>query len=560
VPTPLSPSRTGRRLLALVVAALLLAPAGAASAAERTGRLLVTLQPHAGVKAASSRALDGARREGAQVPQIGLVSVRPTAGQALGALASALRGRPGILRVEVEHRFEPRLVPDDPSLTALETAPGTPPGTPLQWWIARTGLPAAWDIENGAAATVAVIDSGADSGHPDLVGKISEAIDNDFLPGNGPADGDEDGHGTHVSSIACASGNNATGIVGAGLDCRLIVFKSDLSDGSVARSIVQATDRGVGAINMSFGTDGSAPPSQALLDAIKYAEDRDVVLVAAAANTPDEQNGDPANVLQPTGTAPDITAGRGLTVTAANFFDQRASFAGRGTQISLAAYGAFADGIGPRGLIADFPGNPTRIESGGSLLFPQSPCGCRTQIGGDARFAYLQGTSMAAPMVSAIAALARALNPDVRAAEVIRVLKETATRAPGSGWSPELGWGIVNAGAALNAIRTVDRRAPASKLRGPKRVRRARRVRLTWSGDDKARPKLVASGVARYEVYRSTDRGPYRRIKRTSAQALTVRMAAGSSYRFYTIAVDKAGNRESVPSRPDLSTRVGRSR
>ena len=74
-----------------------------------------------------------------------------------------------------------------------------------------------------------------------------------------PPTGDEDGHGTHVASLACAAGDNGAGIVGAGLDCRLIVIKSDLSDGSIARSIVQAADRGAGAINMSFGTDGSAP-------------------------------------------------------------------------------------------------------------------------------------------------------------------------------------------------------------------------------------------------------------------------------------------------------------
>ena len=549
-----------RRLLALVVGTLLLAPASAFAATERTGRLLVTLEPRAGAQAASALTLDGARRDGAQVPQIGLVTVRPTAGRTLSALASALRRRPGVLRVEVEHRFAARLVPNDPSLTTLETAPGTPAGTPLQWWIARMGLPEAWDIETGGGATVAIIDSGADSGHPDLTGKIAEAIDNDDIPAHGPATGDEDGHGTHVSSLACASGNNAIGIVGAGLDCRLIVFKSDLSDGSVARSIVQAADRGAGAINMSFGTDGSAPPSGALLDAIEYAEERDVVLVAAAANTPDEQQGDPANVLQPTGTGSDLNAGRGLTVTAADFFDQRASFAGRGSQISLAAYGAFAPNIGPKGVIADFPGNPTQLESGGSLLFPQMPCGCRTQIAGDQRFAYLQGTSMAAPMVAAVAALAKSLNPDVRAPEVVRVLKETATRPAGAGWSPELGWGILNAAAAMNAIRTIDRGAPSSRLRGPKRLRKPRRVRLQWSGSDRARPKLVASGIDHYEVYRSSDRGRYRRIKSTTRQALTVRMSAGARYRFYTIAVDKAGNREAVPARPDLSTRVDRAR
>jgi serine protease len=538
--------------------ALLLMPAAAQAATDRTGRLLVTLAPHGGARAAADALGTDVRRDGSQVPQIGLVSVRPTGGRTLAAVASTLRTSPGVRHVEYERRQELRLAPNDPALMTPETAPGTPPGTPLQWWVARMNLPAAWDIERGVGATVAVIDTGLDGGHPDLAGKIADTIDNDGTPGDGPPTSDEDGHGTHVASLACAAGDNAIGIVGAGLDCRLIVIKSDLSDGSIARSIVQAADRGAGAISMSFGTKGNEPAPRAISDAIDYAVGKDSVLVAAAADKPVEQQGDPANLLQPTGTGADITAGRGLSVTAANFFDQRAAFAGRGSQISLAAYGAFDQTLGPDGLIGAFPSNVTQLEKGAGLLLPQPGCACRTQLGGDSRYAYLQGTSMAAPIVAATAALARALNPDIRAADVIRVLKETASRPAGSGWGAELGWGILNAGAALSAVKTIDRRPPVSKLRGPTRVRRPRTVKLRWSGRDSALPKLKASGIASYDVYRSTDRGAYKRIKRTKGTALSVRMLAGSRYRFYTVAVDHAGNREAVPSKPDLSTRVGR--
>lgn len=548
------------RALVVALALVLLAPAaGAQAASDLTGRLLITLDPHAVAPLAPVLKLAGARRDGAQVPQIGLVSVRPLAGLALGAVASVLRRLPGVRAVELEHRATLRLMPNDPALTTPETAPGTPPNTPLEWWVARTNLPAAWDLERGDGATVAVIDTGIDSGHPDLNGKIADAIDNDADPNTGPATADENGHGTHVASLACAAGDNGVGVVGAGLDCRLIVIKSDLSDGSVAESIVQAADLGAGAINMSFGTDGGTP-ARAISDAIDYAVNKDVVLVAAAADSPVQEQGDPANLLQPTGTGADITAGRGLSVTAANFFDQRAPFAGLGSQISLAAYGAFDQTLGPPGLIGAFPGNTTQLETGGGLLFPQPGCDCRTQIGGDNRYAYLQGTSMAAPIVAAVAALARALNPDAHAADVIRVLKQTATRPAGTNWTPDLGWGILNAGAALQAITTIDRRPPRSHLKGPAHVRIPRTITLTWTGSDPTLPKLKASGVAYFDVYRSTNRGPYKRIKRTKAMALRVRMHAGDRYRFYTIAVDKAGNREAVPPKPDLSTRVDRAR
>jgi serine protease len=548
--------------LLVAIALVLGAPAVAAAASQATGRLLVTLEPQRSgatlsAAAASLLSLGGLRPDGAQVPQIGLVSVRPAAGVTLTALARLLRGRAGVRAVQVEHRHELRFEPNDPALLAPETFPGAPPGVTRQWWISRLGLPAAWDITRGAGATVAVIDTGVDSGHPELAGKIQQTIDNDGSPRHGPATTDQNGHGTHVASIACAAGDNGVGIVGVGLDCRLLVLKSDLGDGSVARSIVEATDLKADAINMSFGTDGTTPPAQAILDAIHYAVAHDVVLVAAAADAPVEEQGDPANVLQPTGTGPDLTAGNGLTVTAANYADARAAFAGRGSQISLAAYGSFADTGGPLGIFAAFPGNTTELESGGGLLLPRPGCGCRKEFDGDNRWAYLQGTSMAAPMVAATVALVRHFNPDLHAPDVIRLLKQSATRPAGTGWTPELGWGIVNAGAALTAARTIDRRPPSSALRAPTRVPTPRSITLRWRGTDTAPTGLVASGVDRYEIYRSTNRRAYRRVATTHATSMKLRVQRGSRYRFYSIAIDRAGNREPVPARPDRSTRVG---
>ncbi len=342
---------------------------GAQAAPERTGRLLVTLDKPQSTTAAGAQAAaavlahDGVRRDGAQVPQLGLVSVRPTGGQALSALARTLRGQPGVRSVDVEHRYTLRYVPNDPALTAPEVSAGTPPGTPLAWWVARSDLPAAWDIARGDNALVAVIDTGVDAGHPDLAGKVAESIDNDAAPGHAGPMSDENGHGTHVATLACGAGDNGYGVVGAGFNCRLLVIKSDLSDGSVARSIVQAADLGADAINMSFGTDGSIAPARAIVEAINYAVSKDAVLVAAASDSPVEEQGDPANLLQPPGTAQDITAGRGLTVTAANFAGQRAPFAGRGSEISLAAYGAFDEHTGPAGIFSGFPANTTELET-----------------------------------------------------------------------------------------------------------------------------------------------------------------------------------------------------
>ena len=154
---------------------------------------------------------------------------------------------------------------------------------------------------------------------------------------------------------------------------------------------MQAADLGAGAINMSFGTDGGAPAVAARSARRSTTRSQGRRARRRRRRQPVEEQGDPANELQPTGTGPDLNAGRGLSVTAADFNDQRAPFAGRGSQISLAAYGSFAAAIGPDGLIGDFPGNPTRDRVHGGILFPQPACDCRTQLGSDNRFAVPPG-------------------------------------------------------------------------------------------------------------------------------------------------------------------------
>ncbi len=544
-----------RRVLLLTIVLACALP-GAASADELTGRLLVTLddrgkQARAAAPMVLARA--AARRAGPSVPQIGLVTVRP----ATAAVARRLRADPRVRSVAVERRARPRVVPDDPALSDLETARGTPPGTPVQWWAARTGLFEAWDAVRGEDALVGVIDSGADGTHPELQPRIREALDFDATAGAGPAVTDELGHGTHVASLACAATDNGLGLAGAGHGCGLLVIKTDFSDASVAESIVAAADRGVHALNMSFGTEGDRPAAPPIVEALRYAAAKGVVLVAAAADADTEEQGDPANVLQPTGTGPDIAQNLGLSVTAATFSDQRAPFAGRGSQISIAAYGAFERGSGPAGLLGAFPADTTGLERGSPGPPQQPPCRCRTTFRGDPRYAYLQGTSMAAPIVTAVAALVRELNPDLPTVDVVRVLKETARRPEGTGWTAELGWGILDARAAVERARTIDKRAPTSRLRGPRRTRR-RSVALRWSGRDTSPTGVVASGIARYELWRSVDDGLPVRIASTRRTAKTVRVRPGRRYRFYTVAVDRAGNRETPPARGDARVRVVR--
>jgi subtilisin family serine protease len=545
------------RLLSLASLGLLLAPAAHAQAPQ-TGRLLVTVAPgaapHARVTAAALAASSGARPAGFSVPQIRLVTVRPRGGAGLHALAVRLRADPRVAHVEVEHRARPRFEPNDPALVTPETAIGTAPNTPIEWWAARSGFPAAWDVSTGAGATVAVIDTGAETSHPELADRVLGAVS--FADDGSPATTDAAGHGTHVASLACGAGNNGVGLAGAGLRCRMLILKSDFSDSSVAKAIVYAVDHGADAINMSFGTDPGPEPSQAVRDAVDYAFARNVVMAAAAADKPIAEQGYPANILQPTGTGSDLSAGKGLTVTAADASDARASFAGHGSQISLAGYGAYdssAAATGPPGIFGAFTAGPNELETGSLGLPPRPPCECRTTFANDSRYAYVQGTSMATPMVSATGALIRHLNPDLTAAEIVRLIKETARR-PAGAWTADLGWGILDAGAALTRAASLDRRAPASRVKPLPARTSARTITVRWSAADKAPAGVRASGIARFELWRATDGGRFKRLLSTTRTSRRVTLRRGGRYRFYTVAVDHAGNREPAPKQADART------
>jgi subtilisin family serine protease len=536
-----------------------------AGGAATTGRLLVTLKPPPPGRAQASAARVAravAARAGATtrltIPRLRAAAVKPRAGESLTALAKRLRADGRVATVRVERRFSLRYVPDDPAFTVSERGEA---GTVPEWWALRDGLPAAWDITRGDGAKVAVIDTGVDGAHPDLQSKIVASADFDDNLGDGPPTTDEDGHGTHVASLACAQPDNAAGLAGAGLDCSLLIAKSDLSEGSVARALIWAADNGAEAINMSFGTDGRYAAADVIVQALHYANDKGAVLVAAAADnatarSPVLEQGDPANVLQPTDTGSDINTNFGLSVTAVNAQDTRASFAGRGTQISLAAYGTYGPG-GANGLLGAFPSQTTNLERGDRAK-QVSPCRCRTTLNGDNRYAYLPGTSMSAPQVAGVAALMRHLNPDLPPADVVRILKQTARRPSDVAWTPDVGWGILDAGAALAAARSVDAHPPRSQLQRPKVTGRS--ILLRWKGEDDAVAGVVASGIDHFEVWRQVPGHQPRRIKTTRAHTYRLRGMRGRLYRFYTIAVDHAGNREAPPARADASVRVARSR
>jgi len=152
-----------------------------------------------------------------------------------------------------------------------------------QWAIPKIMAPQAWKVTSGANnVVIAVLDTGIDKEQEDLVGKVIAEVN--FT--DSPTTDDIYGHGTHIAGIIAAWTGSGTGVAGLAHDCRLMNVKvaddQGRFDSSVAaKGVKWAVDHGARVINMSLV---STEPSPSLEEAINYAWNKGVVVVAAAGN------------------------------------------------------------------------------------------------------------------------------------------------------------------------------------------------------------------------------------------------------------------------------------
>jgi subtilisin family serine protease len=337
--------------------------------------------------------------------------------QKLARLARAGVDVPRVVR-PVERRA---LTVDEPAL-ADTYQPGM--AWEWQWEAARMNEVPDWVLRAAAHVKIAVIDSGADVAAPDLAAKSPKTWN---VLARSTHVRDELGHGTFVSSLAAGSVANGVGISGFGGDARLLVVKAIDDDGYVsdvdeAAAIVYAVKRGARIVNLSIGG-----PETSVVErrAIHWAAQRGVLVVAAAGNEHDEGNlpDYPAALLQPLGSQG--RGGIGLAVGATSMDGTRAYFSNTGSYLSLAAPGfnVFA----AESADSDWPHAQLPWPSPGY-------------------YGWASGTSFAAPEVAGAAALVWAANPRLTAVQVAKVLKHSAA---GEGWTPQLGWGRLDAAAAV---------------------------------------------------------------------------------------------------------------
>ncbi|MEU5782354.1 type VII secretion-associated serine protease mycosin [Micromonospora lupini] len=278
-----------------------------------------------------------------------------------------------------------------------------------QWQLDELRADTAWRSSTGRGVTVAVVDSGVDANHPDLAGQVLPGLD--LVGPAGGAGPDPVGHGTTVAGLIAGRRDDKRGVVGLAPDSRILPVRvlderNKYDDALiVAKGVRWAVDNGARVINLSLGGSGDSPALAAALD---YAFARDVVVIACTGNlatSPDSKVWYPAR-------EPGVIAVAGLERSSDNLWS--GSITGRATVLTAPATG---------------------------LVGARPPDG----------YWRVQGTSFAAPLVSATAALVRSRYPDMPAGEVVNRLLATARDIGPTGRDDRFGYGVVDPVAALTA-------------------------------------------------------------------------------------------------------------
>lgn len=305
-----------------------------------------------------------------------------------------------------------------------------------QWVLDALNVEQAWTVSKGAGVTVAVIDSGVDAGVKELKGRVnagpdmtSSAIARELPPGK---------HGTAMAALIAGSGTD-DGLIGVAPESRILSLPmvtdddpsigippveegESASESPLARALRYATNHGAKVISMSIGSYG---PVKSEREAVSYALDKGVVLVAAVGNDGlsdyAKENGTsywsfPAGYPGVIGVAATDKQGR------------RATFSSDNLSVLVGAPGVGVPVV--------------KLKSGYELS---------------------EGTSSAAALVSGVAALIKSRYPNLPPEQVAQALASSARGRPAIGYDDQTGFGVVDAAAALNAaerLTGVQRAAP----------------------------------------------------------------------------------------------------
>lgn len=399
-------------------------------------RIVVKLRPSSDSSVVEALARSARGQIVSAIPQLNAIVIRLEAGVLASSALATLRAHPRVQYAEQDGYAYALADPNDPLYGS-------------QWHYPMIQLPAAWDVTTGSPVIVAVVDTGIRPDHPEFGDGVLVQGRN-FFNGADDANTTDPGcpntqptsysHGTHVAGTVAALTNNDVGVAGvawggaSGVRIMPVRVLGELGSScgtgywsDTARGIVWATANGARVINLSLG--GTAD-SQVMREAVQYALDRGVVVVAAAGNSNTSAPFYPAAYLGV------------IAVSALACDGSKAWYSNFGAYIFVAAPGGDDGKDCPGGL------SPDLVLSTGWR--PSEPSNY-TYVG-------LQGTSMVAPHVSGVAALL--VGRGVTGPQAVRErLRTTATDLGAPGWDPTYGYGLVNAAAAVGVS------LPATRLR-----------------------------------------------------------------------------------------------
>ncbi|MHC3472014.1 type VII secretion-associated serine protease mycosin [Streptomyces sp. 7R007] len=291
-----------------------------------------------------------------------------------------------------------------------------------EWALDAMHTQQAWQTTKGKGVTVAVLDTGVEADHPDLVGNVLPAKD---MIGFGATRGDRAWarHGTAMAGIIAGHGHgpgDADGVMGIAPEAKILPVRVILEDGDSARGKARSTrgnalaegirwaaDHGADVINLSLGDDSaSAHPEPSEDEAIQYALKKNVTVVASAGN-----GGDKGDHVSYPAAYPGV-----IVATAVDRYGTRASFSTRRWYATVSA-----------------PGDDVVIADP------------------DHKYYEGWGTSAASAFVSGAVALVKAAHPGLTPAQVKKLLEDTARDAPSGGRDDSRGFGFVDPAAALKA-------------------------------------------------------------------------------------------------------------
>lgn len=328
-------------------------------------------------------------------------------------LVEKLSRDPRIKYAELDRKIKSTFVPNDPYFGN-------------EWHLPKINSIAAWDGAQGAGITIAILDSGVDPTHPDLVPNL--------VPGYNFYDNNTDtsdvcGHGTAVAGVAAAVGNNSLGVSGVAPQAKIMPIRiayKDAATGScygyfstITSGLNWAADHGARIANVSYG---GVAGSSAIISAAQYFKSKGGLVFVSAGNSNIDENVTPTTSMIP--------------VSATDSNDLKASWSSYGNFVALSA-----------------PGTGIWTTSNGGI------------------YQGWNGTSFSSPLTAGVGALLMSANKNLTPAQVENIMFSTALDLGNAGRDNIFGYGRVDAGAAMQEVLKtnvpVDTQAPAVSFVSP---------------------------------------------------------------------------------------------